>query len=239
MKSPVLVAFGLAAAGLAGCSSTPSSDPQKVAYEMQQKQQEAQVQAAKDVVEQTPPWYATPPSDTGYMYGVGTASSADLQFAIDKAALNAKRALADQVRGKLSADVKDYLEESGGSVQPISAVRGERTMHDVVTDVDLQGYEVSQRKVVASGTGYRAFVLIRYPVTAVARQVAAEVKQDDAGGTKLRAAKAFDDLEKEINDAQTHEHAPVAVGDQQAAPQPPMPIAAPRAPVQESSEPEN
>ncbi|HEY1719877.1 MAG TPA: hypothetical protein VGG27_01435 [Magnetospirillaceae bacterium] len=242
MKGPVLIALGLAAAGLGGCSSTPPFDPQKYALEMQQKQQEAQVQAAKDVVEQAPSWYASPPSDSSYMFGAGTATSGDLQFAIDKAALNAKRALADQVHGKLSADMKDYLEETGGSLQPVAAVHGERTTRDMISDVDLQGYEVTQRKVVASGTGYRAFVLMRIPLTAMSHTVAAvDIKpQDDGAATKLRATKAFSDLEKEINDAQSPgEHAAAPVPASAPSLQPPAPMAAPRPQVEETAEPEN
>jgi hypothetical protein len=219
--------------GLAGCGSSapPPPDAQQFAAQAALKQQEMQAQAAKDVVEQTPPWYAAPPTDTANMYAVGTAVSSDMQFALDKASLNAKRALADQVRGKLSADMKDYLEESGGAIQPASAVRGERVVHDVVTDVDLNGYEVAQRKVIAAGTGFRAFILIRYPISAAAHQVVAAVHQDDTDGMKLRATKAFTDLEREINDAQgPHALAPVAAQQPQDAQpaQPPMPIAAPR-----------
>ena len=117
MKGPILAALGLAAVGVAGCSSTPS-DPRDIALAMQQKQQQAQLQAIKDVVDQAPSWYVSPPADTGYMYGSGTATSGDLQFAIDKALLNAKRAVADQVHSKLSADFGDYLQESGGSFPP-------------------------------------------------------------------------------------------------------------------------
>lgn len=248
MKRPPFTAYGaavlgLASLGLAGCGSSapPPADAQQFAAQAAQQQQALQVQAAKDVVDQTPPWYAAPPTDAANMYAAGTAVSADMQFALDKAALNAKRALADQVRGKVSADMKDYLEESGGAIQPISAVRGERVVHSVVTDVDLNGYEVAQRKVIAAGTGFRAFILIRYPIASAAHQVVAAVHQTDDGAMKLRATKAFTDLEREISDAQgPRSIAPVAAQQPQEAAQPaqpPLPIAAPRPDV--SGDPEN
>ncbi len=207
MKGPILAALGLAAVGVAGCSSTPT-DPKEIALAMQQKQQQAQLQAIKDVVEQAPSWYVSPPADTGYMYGAGTATSGDLQFAIDKASLNAKRAVADQVHSRLSADMKDYLQESGGALQAAAAVQDERTVHNVVAEVDLQGYEVTQRKVVPAGNGYRAFVLVRYPVTAAATQMSAADPTRPAPdmSASLRASKAFQDLEAEIHDAQVRDH---------------------------------
>ncbi|HTX49394.1 MAG TPA: LPP20 family lipoprotein, partial [Caulobacteraceae bacterium] len=155
MKGPILVALGVAAIGVAGCSSTPT-DPTQIALAVQQKQQQAQLEAIKAVVDQAPSWYVTPPSDPGYMYGAGTATSGDLQFAIDKASLNAKRAVADQVNSKLSADQKDFLQESGSSYQAAATMQDERTVHNVVAEVDLEGYQVTERKVLPSGSGYRA-----------------------------------------------------------------------------------
>jgi len=248
VKGPILAAFGLAAVGVAGCSSTPT-DPKEIALAMQQKQQEAQMQAIKDVVEQAPSWYVSPPSDTGYMYGAGTATSGDLQFAIDKASLNAKRAVADQVHSKLSADMKDYLEESGGSIAAPAAVHDERTVHNVVAEVDLQGYEVMQRKVVPAGGGYRAFVLVRYPITAAAQQMSSAdqaPKPASDMSASLRASKAFQDLEAEIHDAQLRHSPPGAPlppgmiygpGQESNAPaEPPLPAAVPEPPVAQQPE---
>jgi hypothetical protein len=246
VKGPILAVIGLAAAGVAGCSSTPS-DPKELALEMQQKQQEAQLQAIKEVVDQAPSWYVSPPSDSGYMFGAGTATSGDLQFAIDKASLNAKRAVADQVHSKLSADFKDYLEESGGSLAAAAAVHDERTVHNVVAEVDLQGYEVVQRKVVPSGSGYRAFILVRYSIAAAAQQMSAAdpAKPPTDMSANLRASKAFQDLEAEIHDAQARNQAPPAGAPVQLPPgmilaprresaepaEPPAPMAAPEPPV--------
>ena len=89
MKRPVVAVLGLATLGLAGCGSSapPPPDAQQFAAQAALKQQEMQAQAAKDVVEQTPPWYAAPPTDAANMYAVGTAVSSDMQFALDKASL--------------------------------------------------------------------------------------------------------------------------------------------------------
>jgi hypothetical protein len=222
MKTYTFAGIGLAVA-VAGCSSSMPSQ-QEMALMAAQKQQEAQTQYTKIAVEEAPPWYLMPPNDKGYVYGAGTATSADMQFATDKAALTAKRMVADQVHSKLSADLKDYLEESGGAALPQASLRGERVIRDVVAEVDLVGFEVVQRKVVAAGTGFRAFVLIRYPVVAIDRQVVSDVKQDGELDARLHASKAFQDLEKEIQDARTHDQ-PATAGE------PPAPVPAPRAQV--------
>lgn len=231
MKTLAFVGLGLAAA-VAGCASSMPSQ-QQMALMAAEKQQEAQTQMTKVAVEEAPPWYLMPPNDSGYVYGAGTAMSADMQFATDKAALTAKRMIADQVHSKLSADLKDYLEESGGTALPQASLRGERVIHDVVAEVDLMGYEVVQRKVVAAGSGFRAFVLIRYPVAALDRQVVADVKQDHDLDARLHASKAFQDLEKEIQDARAHDHPATTAGE------PPPPAAAPRAQVESAPAPEN
>jgi hypothetical protein len=108
---------------------------------------------------------------------------------------------------------------------------------------------------VAAGSGYRAFVLVRYPITAAASQMSmsssdpAKQAAPDMSAS-LRASKAFRDLEAEIHAAQGHEQGappPAAAATlpihmlgestEPAGGEPPVPAAVPEPPV--ATTPEN
>lgn len=62
-----------------------------------------------------------------------------------------------------------------------------------------------QAKVAPQGGQYRAYVLIQYPMGNANRVLVDKVKQSQVLETKLRASKAFQDLEREIQDARTRQ----------------------------------
>ena len=164
---------------LAGCASHPPlTQPQEAQYRID----EAEINAAPD-------WFTKPPVEHGVIFAAGTALSPDLQMASDKAVLLAERQVADQVHGQLSADLKDYLDESTGTPD-----RGERVVHSLIAGAVLSGYEITERKVTATGGGFRAFVLVRYSPAVAIKAVAATGDPE----AKARASKAFEDLERDI-----------------------------------------
>jgi len=185
---------------LAACASPQPGTPAFTAQQEQQKQQ-ARVDTVKSSVDDSPAWFVNPPTDEFSIYSAGTATSADLQFAVDKAVLGAKRSLADRVNSKLSSKLKEFLAESGAGEDAQIAAESERVTSNLITEVNLAGYAITQRKYVPTGTQYRAYVLLQYPLGQANRILVEQVNKDNLLQGKLRTTKAFQDLEKDIRDA--------------------------------------
>jgi hypothetical protein len=201
-----------AVALLGACSATPPPGPQagtpEFAAAQSQQRHEAVTTQVKTMASEVPDWYVNPPKDERALYAAGTANSSDLEFAFDKAILSAKRALADRVNGSVSSQHKEYLQE--GSTNAVPMLVSERATTNKITDVVLNGYTVVQTKLVPSDTQYRAFVLLQYPLANMAPAPTKQVDGEPAQDTRLKAAKAYDELQKDIDAQKQKDAAAVA-----------------------------
>jgi hypothetical protein len=200
----VLIATGLLAVG---CAPVPEPEPgtPEAAMVEHKRLQEERAALVKTSVEELPAWFVNPPRDDVSISAPGTASSGDMQLAIDKAVLSAKRSLADSLNGILNSKMKEFVAESGADEDAMVTRESERVTTNLITETNLAGYQRVQAKVVPQGSQYRAYVLIQYPMGNVNRVLVDKVKQSQVLDTKLRASKAFQDLEKEIQDARTRQ----------------------------------
>ena len=185
---------------LASCAGPEPGSPAWNA-QLEQKKQEAKAEAVKDTLSDLPDWFASPPVDEHAIYQGGTAVSGDLQFAWDKAVLAAKRSLADRVNSRISAKVKEFLAESGAAENAKVLYDSERTTTNLITEANLSGYAVSDKKIIPLGTQYRVYVLLQYPMGNANRMLLDQVKKDEALETQVRASKAYQELERDIQSA--------------------------------------
>jgi hypothetical protein len=190
----------LGAMTLAACASPQPGSPGWVAQQ-EQKKQEARAETVKKAVDDLPSWYTSPPLDEFSIYATGAATSSDLQFAEDKAVLAAKRAMADRVNGKISSKMKEFLAESGAGENTQVQAESERVTSNLITEVNLAGYTITQKKFVPAGQQYRAYVLLQYPLGSANRILVDQVNKNSILQGKVRASKAFQELEKDIQDA--------------------------------------
>ena len=183
-------------AALSGCATPAPGTP------------EAEIAAREermDTVEQTtdniPTWFISVPTDNTALFSAGTATSSDLQLAMDKAVLNAKRILADRINSTLSSKMKEFLSETGSDedAQVLSEV--ERITSNLITEVNVAGYTQEKAEVKPTGTQYRAYVLLRYPLGKANQILVDQVKKNGVVEARVRASKAFQDLEAEIKTA--------------------------------------
>lgn len=188
---------------LGGCGSAPPPAPPPNATAAAPPAYDARAVQVKTMASEMPDWYANPPTDEHSLYAAGTADSADLGFALDKAILSAKRSLADRVNGSVSSQHKEYLQEGGGNVRPVSV--SDRSTTNRITDVVLNGYTVVQTKIIPTDTRYRAFVLLQYPLGNAGPAPGNEVDHVSVQNAKLKAAKALEDLQKDIDAAKTRD----------------------------------
>ena len=190
----------LGAMTLAACASPQPGSPGWTAQQ-EQKKQEARAETVKSAVDDLPSWYSSPPIDEFSIYATGGAASSDLQFAEDKAVLAAKRAMADRVNGRISSKLKEFLSESGAGENTQVQAESERVTTNLITEVNLAGYTITQKKFIPAGQQYRAYVLLQYPLGSANRILVDQVNKNSILQGKVPASKAFQELEKDIQDA--------------------------------------
>lgn len=210
--------IGLLALSLGACSTPRPGSPEAQAYLMK-KQHEATVAQVKTTLGQLPDWYADLPKDDLSLYGQGTATSGDLQFALDKAVLVAKAEIASRLKDKLSSEMHDFISDTGPSSSPVTGQRSERVIKDLVAQANIGGYHVAKTEIRAAGSGYRAFVLVQYPLGEANRMVVDQMKKDAAIDLRTSSTKAFAQLDRDVS-GQREEH------------ETPVPDAAPQEPVE-------
>lgn len=200
-RTAFAVALAMAAPALLGACSTPEAGSPAAAAMAQQKQQEARAEQVKDTLSDAPSWYVAPPKDDLSLYAAATATSADLQMAVDKATLNGKRLVADRLKSLLSAKMKDFASESGAGEDTRVMSEVERVTSNIVTEANMAGYQLAKTEVKPQGTQYRAYVLVQYPLGDANRVLVDQTRKNQVLESKLRASKAFQDLEQDIQAA--------------------------------------
>ena len=160
-----------------------------------------------------PEWYfQTNKGDA--LYGVATGSSTDMQFAVDKAMLGAKRELASNFSSHVSSLMKDFSAQAGDNdsavLQDIS-----RTTKLVINKVNLVGVQRTNFKVDKEGKSYYAYVQLRYSIDDSNKLLLDEIRRNQRLAHKLESSKAFQELEREVDGraSQPVENKPAVTGD--------------------------
>ena len=143
-----------------------------------------------------PDWYTSVPDQTA-LYAVASERSTDLQFAVDKSMLAAKRELASNFSSHVNAMMKDFASEIG-DVDDTVMRDINRTTKLVISKVNLIGVQRTNLKIVHESKGYRAFVKLRYAVDDSNRLLMEEIKRDRKLKHKLESSKSFKELEKSV-----------------------------------------
>ncbi len=188
--------------GLAGCVGPQPGTSSFVAMQ-QEDQQKAAIKAAEQSVAKAPSWYTEPPVDGNSIYAAGSEISSDMQMSMDMAALSAKRALASQIGNRLSSKMKEFAMQVGSNDDVQVNKEIERVTTNVITEVTLAGFTREKSELISQGKGYRTYVLLRYPLGESNRMILDQMKKSAVLDSKLRASKAFQELEKEIDTARS------------------------------------
>ena len=194
MDTNILKRAGLSLAVLAALSLTACATPQPGTPE-------AKKQSAEDTADAIPDWFLTMPQDDMALYAAGTAQSSDLQLAMDKAVLSAKRALADRINSHVSSKMKEFVAETGTGADTQVTSEIERVTSNLITEVSLSGYSQANAKVITDQGSYRSYVLLKYPMGSANGLLVDQIKKNDVLESRVRASKAFEELEKDIQAA--------------------------------------
>lgn len=116
----------------------------------------------KATIEAAPSWYANPPLTKDELFVAGTETSANMQMAMDKATLAAKRELALQISSYVSSLTKQLSKEITTNGKTISMETLEAVSQAATTNINVGGYNKEASKVLQEGSSYRAYVLLSF-----------------------------------------------------------------------------
>jgi len=160
--------------------------------------------ALKKVVEKNadsvPDWMLNLPAEDESFYSAGTAVSRDMQLAIDKANLAAKRTLADRIGGELSTQLKEFIIESGDMYEgDIIVLDVERTTKNIMARINVAGYRPSKMEIYPLGTMYRVYTLLEYPMGGANDILVEQIRRNRALYAHVRSSVAWQELENEVD----------------------------------------
>ena len=198
MKNTILISVLGAACLLAACSSPKPGTPEAAAATEREAKEKA-VKAVTKSIEDAPDWYTNPPVEANAIYATGSALSSDMQMALDSAGMAAKREMAGQLSNRLSSKMKEFVSEGGGASDSAYQRESEFVTKNVIAEVNLAGSRREKSKVVQQGEKYRAYVLLRYPIGEANKVLVEQIRKSSQLDAKVRSSKAFQDLEREID----------------------------------------
>ena len=176
---------------LAACSSVKPGSLEAIKAE----KEEIKKEMAK-TLDNTPKWYLTPPKDNTAVYEKAVARSRDMQMAVNKAHMLARAQLAVAIQGEINATMRLFMDEVGYNPD-VSNNASIVTSQDALL-VELPGVEQEDAKLLLEGDRYVAYVLIKYPVGEMNKIMVDRIHQNNALTAKLRASKAFTELERKV-----------------------------------------
>jgi len=153
--------------------------------------------ASKATLRAMPRWFTSPPKDDKFLFAPATATSLDLQIALNKAEAEGRLQLGQQLEVKYSALTRRFAEETGAGAGAQLLQEYEQTYKAVVSQV-LVGTVPKEKKFEVEDGVYRAWVLMQLPVGAASERLLKQIQQQEQMYTRFRASTAFKELNAEV-----------------------------------------
>ncbi len=144
-----------------------------------------------------PDWYNNHPQDPNYFYAASTATSQDLQLAVDKATTAARTEIGRMVDTKVSGLQKKFDEETGIG-KDAQLLQQFTEASKTVVSTSLSGSQVVKQKQLKDGDMWRAYVLVQYPVGAANEALQQQIKSNEQMYTRFRSSQTFKELDDEV-----------------------------------------
>jgi hypothetical protein len=144
-----------------------------------------------------PEWFTTIPRNANYLFAANTATSRDLQLAIDKATTGARTEIGRQLDTRISGLQKGFEEEVGVGSDAQLLQQFASTSKTVVS-TSFSGSRVKYQKHSKDGSIWRAYVLVEYPVGAANEALMQAIKKNDQVYSRVRGTETFKELDAEV-----------------------------------------
>jgi hypothetical protein len=137
------------------------------------------------------------PGDINMLSAEATGTSRDYQMAIDKAKMDARLEMTQQLNAYVQALIKKFDEEVGITEDSEFLGLYSKTSK-IVVDQSLVGSHVKEKKVKQDGEIYRAAVVMEAPLGEARKRLLEQVKASDALYQRFSNSSSFKELEGEI-----------------------------------------
>ncbi|HIE29226.1 TPA: hypothetical protein EYP66_18290 [Candidatus Poribacteria bacterium] len=137
------------------------------------------------------------PSDPNYLYARATATSKDMQHALNTAKDAGRVEIGRQMETRVSAMFKRFIEETGGGTDA-ELLRQTADVSKSVVSTTLYGSRAKKEDVKQEGGLYRAYVLMEVAIGEANKVLAAQIKAQEHLYTRFRAAQGFKELAEEV-----------------------------------------
>ena len=135
------------------------------------------------------------------IFGKGTATSPDLQLAIEKGMMVAKAELADIVKGEMNKSSKIFITELGKNHNKTTVSEVESTIVNLIKETPVRGYEIFAKDITMTKNGYyRVWIGLRLPMGEYNKMYNFTIAEAvDAYNVKEKAKIAYEELIGESN----------------------------------------
>jgi len=158
--------------------------------------------AVTEQIEVMPDWFKKMPESDTAIYSTGTAATTDLQLSVDLAVLNAKTTLADRINGRVRSQTKSFVAKIGNQETASVLSEVEKATKNIIADVDVAGYKVSETEVVSNGPKYRAYVLLEYSDKEANKIIMNRLRKDRMLVSKIKSTKAWQELDDVVSEVE-------------------------------------
>ena len=158
-------------------------------------------EVSRKTLKNAPKWFMDTPEKEGYKYTIASATSQDMQLAVNKARLDAAQTLAGQVSSEMNGLVKRAQEETGLGADSDLIDQFSQTQEQVIT-TSLKDWKVSEKEIQEERSNnqniYRAYVLIEWDEGAANKRLLQKIKEDEKLYTLMRTTELFEEMDKKV-----------------------------------------
>ena len=152
-------------------------------------------------VSNIPDWYLNTPSESGYRFETGTATSQDLQLAVNKASLDAQTRLAATIESEMEGYTKRIQEENGLGAESNISDRYSQTQSQVIAKT-LKDYTVAKKEIIEEKSDdkyiFRSYVLIKWDEGASNKRLLDQLKADKEIYDAIRESELVEEMENKV-----------------------------------------
>ncbi len=155
----------------------------------------------RKVMKNIPDWFLNTPLKEGFRYETATATSQDLQLAINKATLDAASRLAATIQSEMEGYTKRVQEETGLGSDSDILDRYSQTQGQIIATA-LQDYIVAKKEILEEKSTtqdiFRAYILIEWDEGAANKRLLAQIQADKELYDAIRATELLNEMEEKV-----------------------------------------